>query len=98
FNLNIFSKLALGALTGFEYVAIVAGECHAPARNIARSVIIAAPIIALMFILGTSAVLAYVKPENVDLIGPIPQVLSLGFNSFGWVSRIISVAILGVVV
>ena len=97
FNLNIFSKLALGALTGFEYVAIVAGECRAPARNIARSVIIAAPIIALMFILGTSAVLAYVKPENVDLIGPIPQVLSLGFNSFGWVSRIISVAILGVV-
>ena len=98
FNLNIFSKLALGALTGFEYVAIVAGECRAPARNITRSVIIAAPIIALMFILGTSAVLAYVKPENVDLIGPIPQVLSLGFSSFGWVGKIISVAILGVVV
>jgi amino acid transporter len=98
FNLNIFSKLALGALTGFEYVAIVAGECHAPARNIARSVIIAAPIIALMFILGTSAVLAYVKPADVDLIGPIPQVLSLGFSSFGWVGKIISVAILGVVV
>jgi amino acid transporter len=97
FNLNIFTKLALGALTGFEYVAIVAGECRAPARNIARSVIIAAPIIAIMFILGTSSVLAYVKPENVDLIGPIPQVLSLGFSSFGWVGKIISVAILGVV-
>ena len=97
FNLNIFSKLALGALTGFEYVAIVAGECRAPARNIARSVIIAAPIIALMFILGTSAVLAYVRPENVDLIGPIPQVLSLGFSSFGWVGKLISIAILGVV-
>ena len=97
FNLNIFSKLALGALTGFEYVAIVAGECRAPARNIARSVIIAAPIIALMFILGTSAVLAYVKPEDVDLIGPIPQVLSLGFSSFGWVGKLISIAILGVV-
>jgi amino acid transporter len=97
FNLNIFTKLALGALTGFEYVAIVAGECRAPARNIARSVIIAAPIIAIMFILGTSAVLAYVKPENVDLIGPIPQVLTLGFASFGWVGKIISIAILGVV-
>lgn len=97
FNLNIFTKLALGALTGFEYVAIVAGECRAPARNIARSVIIAAPIIAIMFILGTSSVLAYVKPENVDLIGPIPQVLSLGFSSFGWVGKIISIAILGVV-
>lgn len=98
FNLNIFSKLALGALTGFEYVAIVAGECRRPARNIALSVIIAAPIIALMFILGTSSVLAFVRPENVNLIGPIPQVLSLGFSSFGWVGRIVSLAILGVVV
>lgn len=98
FNLNIFSKLALGALTGFEYIAIVAGECRAPARNIAWSVIIAAPIIALMFIMGTSSVLAYVSPDKVDLIGPIPQVLSLGFSSFGWVGRVISIAILGVVV
>lgn len=98
FNLNIFSKLALGALTGFEYIAIVAGECRAPARNIALSVLIAAPIIALMFIMGTSSVLAYVSPEKVDLIGPIPQVLSLGFSSFGWVGRLISIAILGVVV
>ncbi len=97
FNINVFSKLALGALTGFEYVAILAGETRAPARNIGRSVIIAAPIIALMFILGTSSVLAYVSPDNVDLIGPIPQVLSIGFRSFGWVSKIVSLAILGVV-
>lgn len=98
YNLNLFSKLALGGLTGFEYIAIVAGECRAPARNIALSVVIAAPIIALMFIMGTSSVLAYVSPDNVDLIGPIPQVLSLGFSSFGWVGRLISIAILGVVV
>jgi amino acid transporter len=82
-NLNIFSKLALGALTGFEYVAILAGECRAPARNIGRSVIIAAPIIALMFILGTGSVLAFVRPQEVDLIGPIAQVLTRGFGPFG---------------
>src|SRR5262249_51468866 len=51
-NINVCSKLAVGALSGFEYVAILAGECRAPARNITRSVIISAPIIALMFILG----------------------------------------------
>src|SRR5262249_33941601 len=50
---NIFSKLAVGGLSGFEYVGILAGEAHVPARNIGRSVIIAAPIIALMFVLGT---------------------------------------------
>jgi amino acid transporter len=98
FNINVFSKLALGALTGFEYIAILAGETRAPARNFSRSVIIAAPLIALMFILGTGSVLAFVSPHDVDLIGPIPQVLSLGFGSFGWVSKVVTIAILGVVV
>lgn len=95
-NINIFSKLAVGALSGFEYIAIMAGECRAPARNISRSVLISAPIIALMFILGTASVLAFVRPEDVDLIGPIPQVLSRGFSSFGWVSVLVSLTIFGV--
>src|SRR4030095_4005561 len=98
YNVNVCSKLALGALTGFEYIAIMAGETRSPARNFGRSVIIAAPIIAAMFILGTSSVLAFVSPNNVDLIGPIPQVLSLAFGSFGWVGKVVSIAILGVVV
>src|SRR6266446_8970112 len=96
YNINVCSKLAVGALSGFEYIAILAGECRAPARNISRSVIISAPIIALMFILGTGSVLAFVAPDKVDLIGPIPQVLSLGFSSFGWVSLLVSITIFGV--
>ncbi len=95
-NINVFSKLAVGALSGFEYIAILAGECRAPARNISRSVLISAPIIVVMFILGTASVLAFVAPEKVDLIGPIPQVLSLGFGSFGWVSTLISITIFGI--
>ncbi|HSD46788.1 MAG TPA: APC family permease, partial [Pyrinomonadaceae bacterium] len=98
YNINVASKLALGALTGFEYIAILAGETKAPAKNIGRSVIIAAPIIAVMFILGTSSVLAFVSPDHVDLIGPIPQVLSIGFGSYGWVGTVVSIAIFGVVV
>jgi len=98
FNINVCSKLALGALTGFEYIAILAGETRAPARNIGRSVVIAAPIIALMFILGTSSVIAFVPRNNIDLIGPIPQVLSIGFRSLGWVGAIGSIAILGIAV
>lgn len=95
-NINVCSKLAVGALSGFEYIAILAGECRAPAKNISRSVWISAPIIALMFILGTASVLAFVSPDKVDLIAPIPQVLSLGFGSFGWVSTLISITIFGV--
>src|SRR5256884_7651667 len=95
-NVNVCSKLAVGALSGFEYIAILAGECRAPAKNISRSVWISAPIIALMFILGTASVLAFVTPDKVDLIAPIPQVLGLGFGSFGWVSTLISITIFGV--
>jgi glutamate:GABA antiporter len=96
YNFNVCSKLAVGALSGFEYIAILAGECRAPARNITRSVLISAPIIAVMFILGTASVLAFVSKEKVDLIAPIPQVLSLGFGPVGWVSTLISVTIFGV--
>ncbi|HLK21075.1 MAG TPA: APC family permease [Bryobacteraceae bacterium] len=93
-SLNIFGKISMGAMSGFEYVAILAGECKSPARTIGRSVVIASPIIALMFILGTSAILAYVSPEQVDLVGPIPQVLSIAFRGFRWAGWIGPVVIL----
>ena len=75
--------MTVGALSGFEYVAILAGETRAPAKNIGRSVLIAAPIIALMFILGTSSVMAYTRFADLDLIGPVPQALSAGARAFG---------------
>jgi amino acid transporter len=78
---NIFTKLAVGALSGFEYVAILAGETRSPARDIGRSVLIASPIIALMFIFGTSSVLAFIGNNPIDLIGPVPQTLRLGLLS-----------------
>src|SRR6202011_3011781 len=92
--LNIFTKLSVGALSGFEYVAILAGEARAPARNIGRSVMIAAPIIAVMFILGTSSVLAFVGNHQIDLIGPVPQTLRLGLRYFPIAGAIASVGII----
>jgi glutamate:GABA antiporter len=94
FSLNILGKMGFGALGGFEYMAILAGECREPVRAIRNSVILSAPVIALMFILGTSSVLAFVDPNQVDLIGPIPQVLSIGFRPFGIAARIVPIAIL----
>src|SRR3989441_2795370 len=91
---NIFSKLAVGALSGFEYVAILAGETRSPARDIGRSVLIASPVIALAFILGTSSVLAFVGNNRIDLIGPVPQTLRLGLRSFPIAGAIASVGIL----
>jgi amino acid transporter len=46
-----------------------------------------------MFILGTSSVLAFVHPDNIDLIAPIPQVLSLGFRTFGVAAIVVPIAL-----
>jgi len=91
FTLSVFSKMTFGALSGFEYVAIFAGESRNPVRNIGRSILITAPVIVLIYILTTSAILAYVSPDAVDVIGPIPQALRRGFGNFG--GAIVPVAI-----
>ena len=93
FTLNIAAKMGFDALGGFEYVAIHAGECRNPARTIAGSVAIAAPIIAVMFIFGTSSVLALVPIDRIDLIAPIPQVLSEGFGALGPAAAVAPVTI-----
>ena len=93
-SLNLLGKMGFGALGGFEYVAIHAGECRNPVRTIGRSVVVAAPIIAVMFILGTSSVLALVPQDQIDLIAPIPQVLSVGFGPLGVAAAIAPITIL----
>ncbi|HEX8071474.1 MAG TPA: APC family permease [Pyrinomonadaceae bacterium] len=92
-TLNLLSKMGFGALSGFEYVAIHAGECRQPARTIGRSVALAAPVIAVLFILGTSSVLALVPREQIDLIAPIPQVLSVGFRALSSAGAVATVTI-----
>ncbi len=93
-SLSIFSKMTFGALSGFEYVAIFAGESRSPGRNLARSIVITAPLIALLYILGTSSILAFVPPNDVDVIGPIPQAFSRAFAGFGNESALVPVVIL----
>lgn len=94
FSLSVFSKMTFGALSGFETVATFAGESRNPGRNIARSILLTAPIIAVLYILGTSGILAFVSPDAVDVIGPIPQALRSGFSGFGLAGPIVAIAIL----
>lgn len=83
FGLSVFSKMTFGALTGFEYVAVFAGECRNPERDLPRSVLLTAPIVALIYILATSAILAFVPPSAEDVVASVPQALSRGLQSFG---------------
>ena len=93
-SLAIFGQITVGGLSGFEYVAIMAGECRDAGRSIGKSVAISAPIIALMFILGTSSVIAFVGNRPIDLIGPIPQTFRAALGNTGFASRFASIAIL----
>jgi len=86
FTVAIFGQMTVGALSGFEYVAILAGECRSPARTVGQSVVISAPIIALMFILGTSSVLAFNHGAAINVIGPIPQTMRIAFGAVSWVA------------
>lgn len=97
-TLNLLGKMGFGALGGFEYVAIHAGECRDPVRAISRSVVVAAPVIAVMFILGTSSMLALIGQDRIDLIAPIPQVLSEGFRPLGVVASVAPLTILALLV
>ena len=54
---------------------------------------IAAPIIVLMFVLGTASVLALVPTDQIDLIAPIPQLLRAGFGPLGAVAAIIPITL-----
>ncbi len=98
FNLNILAKMGFGALGGFEYVAIMAGECRNPVQSIRRSVLISAPIVAGMFILGTASMLALVPIDQIDLIGPVAQVLSIGAKPFGLAAQIVPIVIVVVMI
>ena len=83
FTLSVFSKMTFGALTGFEYVAVFGRACRDPERHLPRSVLLTGPIIALIYILATSAILAFVPPSAEDVVAPVAQALSRGVQAFG---------------
>ena len=87
----------LFAASGLEYIAIMAGETHSPGKAIGRSSVVASPIILLMFVLGTAAVVSIhgAYPETViNYVAPIPQTLSLALGASGPAALIGKLAIL----
>ncbi len=88
-SLNLLTKVTFTGLNGGEQVAVFAGEMHTPARNIGRSIWMAAPVIAALYILSTGSLLSYVPAANVDLAAPISQALNAalaGSASTTWIA------------
>jgi glutamate:GABA antiporter len=94
FSLSVFSKMTFGALVGLEYAAIFSGESRNPLRDFPRAILIAVPVVIILYIFGTSAILAFVTPESVDMIGPIPQALQVAFAGLAAARFIVPLAIL----
>lgn len=80
-SVNLFSKLAFNGLTGLEQVAVFAGETRNAARAILRSAWIAAPAIALMYILMSGAMLVYTPAADIDLTAPMAQAFAVAFGT-----------------
>jgi amino acid transporter len=80
-SLNLFSKIAFNGFTALEQVAVFAGETRNAAHSILRSAWIAAPVIALIYILMTGSILTYIPANQVDLVNPIAQVIATAFDA-----------------
>ena len=97
-SVGVFGKLTIAALGGLECSSIAAGECWAPERNLALSVTVAAPIIALIYVLGTGSFLAYIPASQADLSAPLPQLLRAGFGTNGFGASLATIGIIVITV
>jgi len=84
----LFTRIAVFALAGLECMAILVDECRGGARDVTRSIAIAVPCIAAIYILGTHSVLTFVAPQDVDQINPVAQAFSIALRPFGAVAGI----------
>jgi amino acid transporter len=94
-TLSVFTKMSVSALSGFDASAVFSEECRKPENDVGRSVMIAAPLIAMIYILGTISVLAYMAPADVDLAAAVPQLMQAGFGPNGLGYGLTVIVVLG---
>jgi amino acid transporter len=80
--LNLLATIAF-AFAGMELVSTMGDEVDQPRRNLPLSVYIAAPLIAVAYILGTGAVLWLVPPQTFNRLTGFMQAINAGANHLG---------------
>lgn len=95
-SMATFATLATIALaySGLELGPILGGEIKEPRRAVPRAILIAAVMIAAIYILDTAALLVALPTKQIDLIGGIPQALAavghrIGFPLFGSLTAVL---------
>jgi amino acid transporter len=81
-SLNLLATIAF-AFAGLELSSTMGDEVENPKRNLPRSVFIAAPLIALAYVLGTGTVLWFVPISEINLVAGFLQAISNGAERLG---------------
>jgi amino acid transporter len=80
----IFWSVIAFAWTGPEAISFVAGEVRDPRRSIPLGLALSAPVTILIYIAGTAAVLAALKPSAVDPTSGVMQTIGFVAHAAGW--------------
>ena len=86
-ELNLWASIAF-AFAGLELAATMGGEIQNPRRNLPRSILLAAPMVAFMYIVGTLAVLWLVPRKDVNIVSGFLQAISAGAGSAVWIAPV----------
>jgi amino acid transporter len=81
--LNLWATIAF-AFAGLELSSTMASEIKDAARTLPRSIYVTAPIIALVYIVGTCSMLWLVPRGQINVVSGPLQAISNGAGPFGW--------------
>jgi amino acid transporter len=82
-KLNFWSQLAM-AMTGLELSPILSGEIRNPRKAIFRATWISAGLVVLFYVFATSAILVFLKPDDVSPVIGLAQASQQASKALGW--------------
>jgi amino acid transporter len=102
--LNLWATIAF-AFAGLELSSTMGSEIKDPSRNLPRSIYLAAPVVAFVYILGTCSMIWLVPAEQINVVaGPLQAISNgmAGLGEHGWmvvsiVASLLAIARIGCV-
>jgi amino acid transporter len=94
-RLNLWASIAF-AYAGLELSATLAGEVRDPVRTLPRAVLVTAPIVGFIYVLGTASLLWMVPSHQINVVTAIMQGIAAGVENLpalGWVVPLAAAAI-----
>ena len=79
-TLNLWASIAF-AFAGLELSSTMGEETAHPTRDLPRAIVIAAPLVAVAYILGTLSVLWLVPTKDINIVSGFIQAISVGSAS-----------------